>query len=117
MSDNIFGLELRSVLGFFPSVENILHDRRQTHQRRRAFLTESFGTLIAGQIAPGADVKLIERIGAALTFFFDSFVAGNLAHVPAPFAPIPAQEAEGRGPRGGYSGHVGNALRHHATKP
>ena len=103
-------------LGFLPSVENIFHDRRQAHESRGAFLSQCFGPLITREIAPGADVKLVERIGAALALLFDFFVAGDLSHVAAPLVALAAEIAERRMFRSADACHVGNALREHADE-
>ncbi len=64
VGDDVLRLELRARLHPVPVIENLLHQPRQPHQRLRPLLPERLRPGVARAVAPGADVELVERIGA-----------------------------------------------------
>src|SRR3954453_10575367 len=96
MRDNVLGLELRARLGLIPPVKDLLHQPGQPHQRLRSFLAERFGSRIAGAVAPGADVKLVERIATWCALFGDALEARDLAECARPVVLLLLDESERR---------------------
>ncbi len=113
VGDDVLGLELRPRLSLLPPVEDVLHQPGQPHQRLRPFLAERFGPGIAGAVAPGADVELVERIGARRLRGRHPCVAGDLAERTRPVVLLFLDESERRVLDRDHAGDVRHALRDH----
>src|SRR3989304_1951842 len=110
MGNDILRLEVGPLLGSLPVIEDILHQRWKAHQGSGTFLAQGLRTRVSRPVAPGADVKFVERVGPGLALFLYALEARSLSPVASPWVSSRAEITERGGFGRRHARHVRDAL-------